>query len=377
MAEGILSCFQIPDAARAARPEAVVEAFLKEKILSGAYPEGTLLPSTLPWARALRINDRRLQRALSRLTAEGFLERRPRYGTRVKRRTARPVVVILCSFALVEEPLYFLRKIIEHLRSQLRALDYEVEVIDDLFSLLVNDFDQQQQRVERLRERLTALDPAGYVECVFDLSRLPDLYPALKRPLVSFYPTTSGGDVAIDERASVHESMKYLAAQGRRKVLLLRSAGRLSSLHRATETFWNDVEAFGFLRGTFREIYHSGLNDSMEEEAYRWTLQLVKSWKGLRRNYVPDCLLVCDDIMMRGVARALAQTPVRVPEELLIVSSANESIRFPYAVPVVRCETPLSEVAQRLTELLDARIRRRKPPRTPVHITSARIVPPA
>lgn len=239
--------------------------------------------------------------------------------------------------------------------------------------MLINDLEEQQIRVAKLRERLTSIAPAGYVECSFDLSRLPDLYPTFKRPLVSLYATTGGGDVSIDERATVRESMKYLAGQGRRKVLLIRSAGRLGALHWTTETFWNAVKDYGFLRATFREIYHSGITDSMEEEAYRWTLQLVRSWEKMRRNYVPDALLVCDDIMMRGIARALAQTKVKVPSDLLIVCSANESVRHSYGVPVVRCVTPLSEVAHHLVELLDARIQKRKPPRTPILVTSPRI----
>lgn len=362
---------------KAADAENLLEEFLRQKILNEEFAEGQKLPSTLPWAKALKINDRRLQRVLSRLTAQGYLERRPRYGTYVRRRIGQPTVVILCGWPLVMEHLHFLRKIIELLIEELRVLNYQAEVIDNLFSVLTNNFEEQQQKVEKLRQRILEIEPVGYVECAFDLSRLPDLYPELERPLVSFYPTTSGGDVYIDEEEFLRESLKYLASKGRRKVLLIRNAGRLGTVHRATAVFWKSVEEFGFIRGTFRELYHGSSTDAMEEEAYRWMLQLIQSWKSLRKNYVPDCLLVADDIVMRGIAAALVHAKVRIPEDLIVVTKANESIRFQYGIPVVRCEGSLREVSLNLAHLLHDRIEKRKSIKAPILISKTRIVEPS
>ncbi len=354
--------------------EAALERRVRELILEGIYPEGTRLPSTQAWAKALKVNDRRVQRALLRLAAQGLLERRPRHGTYVKRRRERPTVVILVGWALIVEHLHHQRKVVELLIEELTALGYGVEVIDDLFSLLINDFGEQQRRLTRFRDRLQQINPAGYVECSFDLSRLPDFYPMFQRPLVSFYPTTSGGDVYFDEKAFIHASLRYLASKGRRKVLLIRSAGRLAPVHDATRTFWGAVEAFGFIRGNFRELYHGAASDAMETEAYHWILQLVESWKELRRNYVPDCLVVNDDIVMRGVAAGLIKAGVKIPDELLIVTQANEGVRFRYGIPVVHCEVPLRALARNLVELLDARIGKRKPPAAPILLTETRVI---
>ena len=372
----IESKFHIPGLHKEADVEQALEDVLRKRISSEQYAEGLRLPSTLPWAKALKINDRRLQRVLSRLTAQGLLERRPRYGTYVRRRVKQPTVVILTGWPLVMEQLHFLRKIIELLVEELKERQYEVEVIDDLFSLLTNDFDKQEIGVEKLRERLAQIDPAGYVECAFDLSRLPDLYPELERPLVSFYPTTSGGDVYIDDQDFLRESLKYLASKGCRKVLLIRNAGRLGPVHQATSVFWKAVEEFGFIRGTFRELYHGAATETMEEEAYHWMRQVITGWKTQRKNYIPDCLVVADDIIMRGIAAALIREKVRIPEDLMIVTKANESIRFQYGIPVIRCESSLREVSVNLAKLLHARIEKHRGVKSPILVTKTRIIEP-
>jgi len=364
--------FFIPRLSRVRDVEGVLEEHIRKRILSGVYAGGMRLPNTLEWAARLKVNDRRVQRVLSRLAAQGFLERRPRYGTFVRYRKKRSTVAILVGYALVVEHLHHLRKMVEFFLSELGRLGYQAEVIDDLFSVLTNDFDDHQMRVARLRSRLQELDPSGYIECSFDLSRLQDLYPAFDRPLVSFYPTSGGGDVYFDTASFIHESLKYLASKGRRKVLFIRSAGRLGAVHQATSAFWDAVKKFGFTRGAFRELYHGSITDSMEEEAFRWTLQLVKSWHTLRKNYIPDCLIVGDDIVMRGIAAGLRQTGIRVPQDLLVVVQANEGVRFPYGIPVVRCEISLHAMAQSVVELLDARITKRKLPRTPILLSKLR-----
>lgn len=365
--------FLYPQLAAEPDIEAAFEDWLRQQIDSGKYKVGLRLPNTLAWAQALGVNDRRVHRVLARLAAQGLLERRPRLGTYVNTKPKRRTVVILIGSALVMEPFHHLRKVVEMLLKELRQLEYEVEVIDDLFSLLINDFEEQERRIERFRNRLIQIDPAGYVECSFDLSRLPGLYPQLERPLVSFYPTSSGGDVFFDQQAFVRESLKYLASRGRRKVMFIRSAGRLGPVHHTTSAFWAAVKDFGFIRGAIRELYHSSATDSMEIEASRWIVQLSQSWQTQRKNYVPDCLVVSDDILMRGLAVGLIQAGIQVPKNLLVVVMANEEIRFSYGISVVRCELPLRALAQSLVSVLDARMGKKKSVPTPVLLKQIRM----
>lgn len=374
MTANIAKRFLIPGLAGAHAADEKLEKHLRDAIISGRLREGTRLPNTLPWAKALGVNDRRVQHALARLAAQGFLERRPRVGTYVRRRQQRPKVVILVGWPLVTEHFHYIRKIIEILMENLRAKDYDVEVLDNLFALLTNNLSEKQILVSQVRDRLLSLNPAGYIECTFDLSRLPDLYPSLKRPLVTFGSNAGPGDVYIDDTAGLRASMRYLASKGRRKIILLRSTGRLTAPHRATDVFWKFVEEFGFVRGTFQELYHSSITDSMERESYHWMLQLIESWKGLRKNYVPDSLIVTDDVMMRGVAAALIKSGIKIPEDLLVVTKGNEGIRFVYGIPVVRCEISLREVALNLVDLLIARIEKRPGIKHPLVVSRTKII---
>ncbi|MGQ9807262.1 MAG: substrate-binding domain-containing protein [Armatimonadota bacterium] len=82
---------------------AQLKELVKEDIFSGRLQPGTRLPSTLEMARDYRVCHKTVQLAMQALTKEGFLVRRPRYGTVVadlpghllqKRKTGRLVLVV-------------------------------------------------------------------------------------------------------------------------------------------------------------------------------------------------------------------------------------------------------------------------------------------
>ena len=104
---------------------AQLKELVKEDISSGRLQPGTRLPSTLDMARSYRVCHKTVQLAMQALTREGYLVRRPRYGTVVadlpphlfqKRKTGRLVLVVdYLDDGFLSGP--FVRELVEGVRS--------------------------------------------------------------------------------------------------------------------------------------------------------------------------------------------------------------------------------------------------------------------
>jgi DNA-binding LacI/PurR family transcriptional regulator len=79
-------------------------------------------------------------------------------------------------------------------------------------------------------------------------------------------------------------------------------------------------------------------------------LEWVDSWEQSDRR--PDGLIVHDDILMRGLAQALAERGVKVPEDVEVVCETCEGVEHFYRVPVTRYEFSPRAIARELISVL-------------------------
>lgn len=338
-----------------------IENHILKDIQSGKLRPGQKLVPTAALAKELSSELWEVQQALASLSARGILRRKPRVGTYVNEQPKTPAIVILVGSNTNLEPSYMLRSLIDELCAQLTEHGYKPHVISDLYTILVNDEEAFQNGVADLKRQLHEIDPAGIIEIQFDLDRLSDIYPEFNRPSVKFNIPQLGGDIYIDPDDFITKSLEYLAGLGCRKALLMRSATLVTPANRQNRTFWDGIKRHNFLRGSIREVFirlQTNQPINIETEAARRTEALLKEWSQARRNYVPDCLIVTDDIIMRGVATALIKSDIRVPEDITIITLANKGIDHHYGIPVTRFEIDQSVVARKLTDLIDLRVRK-------------------
>lgn len=94
----------------------------REAIITGEYPAGSTLPPTLAIAAEFGTKPCNVQRALARLVEEGFIERTPRLGTRVRaRRRALHTVALVTytqSLGMRQYQSFFLNEFIRRLDGQ-------------------------------------------------------------------------------------------------------------------------------------------------------------------------------------------------------------------------------------------------------------------
>jgi DNA-binding LacI/PurR family transcriptional regulator len=74
-------------------------------------------------------------------------------------------------------------------------------------------------------------------------------------------------------------------------------------------------------------------------------------WRGKRR---PEAIVVSDDLMAQGVARALVELGVRVPDDVTVITHANVGSDIEYPLPFVRLAFDPDELAGEALRLLMA-----------------------
>ena len=120
------------------------ERAIRELISGTGYPPGRLLPDEVAMAEQLAVSRGTVRAALSRLVAEGMIERKPGVGTRVVRRAAESAIGAWHSFS---------REMARRgIKVQLFRLDFrEAEAPREIASALRVAPGTRLQRLDRIR----------------------------------------------------------------------------------------------------------------------------------------------------------------------------------------------------------------------------------
>lgn len=350
------------------RSDTQAERIILNRILSGEFHEGMRLPNTAELANELNIGANSVQQALARLSSLGYLERKPRLGTFVRRQpeVKEANVMVLVGPNLKQEAHYMDRRLTICLENELIEAGYIPHVFDNLISAQNPDFPGRVRTISKLIRDFTMYNPLGVIESTFTLKRFLELASEFDRPSVSIKSPTLGGDINGNHTAFVRESLRYLAKAGRKRVLwVLKVAGKLQESRRFDE-FWAELRSAGMECAKILEINDQDTKQNPELVACERIKDFIRQNRTLPATKRADCILVDEDILMRGVSMGLLAEQVKIPEEFLPCTITNESIDLHYGLPVIRYENPLSQIAREAVSLLKTRILRDREPRLPI-----------
>ena len=108
------------------------QRYLQRQLDSGELAAGQKLPSNTELARQWGVSCTDVQRAMSRLTAIGLIERAPRRGTFVRSNTQKVLLGILSKQSMSDETAYFARALIKALQWQIEERRFTCRVYDSL-----------------------------------------------------------------------------------------------------------------------------------------------------------------------------------------------------------------------------------------------------
>jgi DNA-binding LacI/PurR family transcriptional regulator len=163
-------------------------------------------------------------------------------------------------------------------------------------------------------------------------------------PLVSFGGPSKCPAVRFDNRFFYAAALARLRQVGCRTLGTIRwgsppefeptFSDELRANHLATRPEWD------------ASYYEDWTAVHAEEKGYEMFLRL---WDQPNR---PDGLLVTDDMLCRGVLRAILHLGIKLPDTLRLITYANRGIAFPYHLPVTRVEFDPEEQARHAVEMM-------------------------
>ncbi len=294
---------------------------LRDDILSGKYPPGSLLPSTEEFATALGTSYYTVHTALKHLDKEGWVKRLQGHGTYVAEPEQRflhaGIYHSLDIFS--DEEAFFQRRLNSALVAKLHAIGKTTQLIVD-------------SRPEA--EQTTIFPPLAqaifqrHIHCVIAPNVNSKGFPVLSQLTMPFammnaMPRKPG--VNFDEVGFLSGGIHRLAEQGCRTIGFITNVPPLDGDFR---NFTREMRAAGLETRPEWMIQPPEFQARLVDYGYRAFRQL---WKSAQR---PDGLLIYPDTAARGVVTAILKEGVRVPDELKLVLHRNAHISILCPFPV-------------------------------------------
>ncbi|MDD2708799.1 MAG: GntR family transcriptional regulator [Verrucomicrobiae bacterium] len=362
-----------------------IERLLRSQIKKGELKPATRLPPTDELARQWHVGRSTISKAMARLAAEGLIERRAKHGTFVKSGSHRPAIGILIGPSLADENAQFSRSILKHLRSEMESNEkhcWTCRVYDDLTSLRTQSGAQYSTAYQNFIDDLRNYPFQGIIKLHGGLAQEEDsfLKPDIPRVRLGVCPKQSDPklDVMLDLRRFTREAAEFMAEKGLRHIAYLRTLDSNRDSSMDLEGLDEAARALNLPKIQIHPLRDSPLpSELLEPLAYEKTLELIRQWESPgSANPWPDALLVSDDVAAYGVARALTEKNIDVPDRLLLMTSSNEGIIHRYPLPIMRYEFSPQTIAKTLLDLLCKRIMGDPLPPLPIALRG-RLNPPA
>ncbi|HWL53446.1 MAG TPA: GntR family transcriptional regulator [Chthoniobacteraceae bacterium] len=339
-----------------------VERALLEAIGSGRLAAGERLAPTATLAAQWEINPIHLQRALQRLARLGYLERKPRLGTVVRARRKRSRVAVLIENDPKEERFHSLRKTMQLLDAALERAGYDAHFFDNLHQRFAEERDTAVPTLE-VSESIRALRPVALIDFGFDPVRYQSMQWALELPRVRYCTPFHGGELSYSRESFFRLAFGHLARNGfRRTLLIARDSGNARFLEMARR---NAREQAIEISRTIL-IPECSPEISLDSLGYKMVTQALSRWQP--DDSPREAMIVVDDILLRGVARALEETGPAGWREWEVVVLGVKGIRHRYPMAVTRVEIPLDELVTEMVRLLEAKLLKRRLPPLPIEV---------
>lgn len=344
---------------------------LERLISSGALKPGDRLPSNPRLAKKWGVSCTSVQRAMKRLMAAGRIERTPGRGTFVKARTEKALIGAMFGPSLTAEPSHFYRSLNRTLHAEAEKREWVLRTYDGFIGANGTTKPINSTVCRHFEADLHQHSFSGLIEV--------QVYPGTDAgreartvlPAARWGPPSSS-DAALDGRDFIKESVRFLAAQGRRRLCYVSFTSERKGFpftQAKDEAFAEVLDELRLPQFRSRPIVLADIPSTPERAIYENALHTMREWFAPGNEAQrPDGLVVDDDIGMRAVAMALLRLGVDVPGQLMVVTEANEDSQLHYGIPVVRYEISPREVACELLDILWKRIANEPLPELPILI---------
>jgi len=318
---------------------------LRQEILQGKFAPGARLPNASDLAEVWGVSSFTVHNALVALVKEGLLFRRPGAGTFVAEKLRKlTCVAVYFGRNISTAPATLIYHHLHHALCK-KLGDQQIAVQAFIDS---RPEDSQTEPYEPLLRAIENNEVQGLICLFFNQFDIVGL-KKLPIPTVFYSRLKIPNKVTYDMRQFFEVSLEQLRSQGCRSVGLI-SAVTPSRDGKNYAPFSSEFLTLAPRYGleTRDEWIHAPqtelAGEQMEQFGYD---RFQKLWSGSSR---PDGLIVWPDVLARGVAWAIGEGRVSVPEELRVVFHRNEKMKFLCPFPASWMELSISDTADALIQ---------------------------
>ncbi len=298
-----------------------VEILLREEIRRN-HAAGDKLPSESRLARHFGVSLLTLREAMNSLAQDGLVDRQQGSGTFVRAVSPRSTVGVLLDHNIGQANFpFFSRRVFQEVRRLLNAEGYLARGYIGFkdFTATRDPGVTSPEFVEDIRaHRLQGLVIVG--------GALEDsLLREIERQGIPMVSMNSASTAGLQSLPLIAAGVQHLVGQGRRRLAMLGWSSRDAAVPLSTHV-QEALAAHGL-------PYHpEWVRDDLHPA---WP---GAGWEVFREIWFcgekPDGLLILDDVLSQGVASAIAELGIRVPDQLMVVSHANKGSGIEYPFPV-------------------------------------------
>ena len=314
------------------------------------HKHGDMFPSENQLSKKFNVTRTTIRRALDVLEEQGLVERFHRRGTVVK----DPLVQ--GEFAVVIRPKLLEDEASPSYRKRATFLSEKMGTKNERWHTklhLGKKVDSELNAGELFPPTLDLLEPdvLKRLRGVFTFQSLFELTEQLRQkniPVVGIGGTVKKADASVteDRETFYRASVNHLRQVGCKTVGVMwnHMDKPLQPEERIDRHFAKLAIDAGL---TVKEQWlFAVINSITERKSYE---TFIKFWE---QGDCPDGVVIIDDVVAKGVLRAVLHKGIRVPEQIRLITFANKGIELPFHKPVTRYEFDMEEEATLAVEAM-------------------------
>lgn len=346
-----------------------IERYYSQQILTGKLPPGSRLPPNSELTQIWTTSNATVQRALSKLTAEGLVERRQGRGTFVRDKTEQLLIGAFLGPSFANDESGFYRHLLKMIREQLETEYISLRIYDGLTDLSPKTPKKGKSTVMPgmrsfvLDSRYNVFN--GYL---FLATSNIDLCESVENlePSVALHDERRGDDVVLDSTDFLEESLTQMLARGARKIAYLQPYDKLAlaSAELLAPAFCHEMAGrLGVPEFQFWDLFLAQFDEIGTDRALQSGFLEEKI-----RNQLPDAIIISDDIAARPVIFNLVRRGIQIPQQVKVCVRTIDAQPLYYGESVYRYEWPIREISHFLVSLLRLRMADQPEPELPIRI---------
>jgi DNA-binding transcriptional regulator YhcF (GntR family) len=319
-----------------------VEEYVESRIVSGAFPSGSRLPSNLALAKATGASAFTVQTALKRLAHKGLLDRKVRHATYVRGEvSALTCVALYFAGSLSRTDMAFFSVLGQEITRQLETKGIQTEIWTDNRKSVAEPLDSLVRAVGRL-EAQAIIAPLINEESLSWISKM-DLPFAFMTARGIHNHSVIGGTIHL-----VRTAFAEFKRRGCRTVGLITNVLVDPQAPQAGLDFYQELNSLLMEYGlSTREEW---IRKPEHEEVHLSTYGYQQFHEMRKAGEMPDGLLVSPDNAVPGVITAILECGEKVSRDLQLIFHANDLIPYPCPLPASFVMTEMKTWAAALIE---------------------------